>query len=169
MELNDSPSATPLREWLKSKEQVVSIWAVVLFCKTVFFVLPEFIVEAEEKLHTGEGKGIWKTWERISGNQTQVQLTLRPFCTYRFRIIAVNEAGESSPSEPTEDHVTPPAGKTAILISNPCFWRYTSDLQNNSMFVLWLWMVLLGKACSYFALFVFNSCGDRCIGGVMCV
>uniref|UniRef100_A0A3P9I6N7 Neural cell adhesion molecule L1.1 n=1 Tax=Oryzias latipes TaxID=8090 RepID=A0A3P9I6N7_ORYLA len=93
-----------------------------------------FIVEAEEKLHTGEGKGIWKTWERISGNQTQVQLTLRPFCTYRFRIIAVNEAGESSPSEPTEDHVTPPAGKTAILISNPCFWRYTSDLQNNSMF-----------------------------------
>uniref|UniRef100_A0A8C7YQY1 Neural cell adhesion molecule L1 n=1 Tax=Oryzias sinensis TaxID=183150 RepID=A0A8C7YQY1_9TELE len=71
--------------------------------------ITEFIVEAEEKLHTGEGKGIWKTWERISGNQTQVQLTLRPFCTYRFRIIAVNEAGESSPSEPTEDHVTPPA------------------------------------------------------------
>uniref|UniRef100_A0A3P9LP74 Neural cell adhesion molecule L1.1 n=1 Tax=Oryzias latipes TaxID=8090 RepID=A0A3P9LP74_ORYLA len=83
--------------------------SVVLFCQTVFFVLPEFIVEAEEKLHTGEGKGIWKTWERISGNQTQVQLTLRPFCTYRFRIIAVNEAGESSPSEPTEEHVTPPA------------------------------------------------------------
>uniref|UniRef100_A0A3P9K0T1 Neural cell adhesion molecule L1.1 n=1 Tax=Oryzias latipes TaxID=8090 RepID=A0A3P9K0T1_ORYLA len=71
--------------------------------------ITEFIVEAEEKLHTGEGKGIWKTWERISGNQTQVQLTLRPFCTYRFRIIAVNEAGESSPSEPTEEHVTPPA------------------------------------------------------------
>uniref|UniRef100_A0A8C7YM18 Neural cell adhesion molecule L1 n=1 Tax=Oryzias sinensis TaxID=183150 RepID=A0A8C7YM18_9TELE len=117
-----------------------SITVIVLFCQTVFFVLPEFIVEAEEKLHTGEGKGIWKTWERISGNQTQVQLTLRPFCTYRFRIIAVNEAGESSPSEPTEDHVTPPAGKIAILISNPCFWRYTSDLQNNSMFVLWLWM-----------------------------
>ncbi|XP_036068809.1 neural cell adhesion molecule L1.1 isoform X2 [Oryzias melastigma] len=71
--------------------------------------ITEFIVEAEEKLHTGEGKAIWKKWERVSGSHTQTQLTLRPFCTYRFRIIAVNEIGESRPSEPTEDHVTPPA------------------------------------------------------------
>lgn len=125
-----------------------------LFCQTLLFLLAEFIVEAEEKLHTGEGKAIWKKWERVSGSHTQTQLTLRPFCTYRFRIVAVNEIGESRPSEPTEDHVTPPAGNTpehtSYLQEDVCILAVDGpDGQSWVLFILCLYVEDRGVCVSH--------------------
>uniref|UniRef100_A0A3Q1B9B8 Neural cell adhesion molecule L1.1-like n=1 Tax=Amphiprion ocellaris TaxID=80972 RepID=A0A3Q1B9B8_AMPOC len=49
------------------------------------------------------------------------QLKLHPFCTYSFRVIAINELGRSSPSQPSARHSTPPA----VPSSNPV--NVTSD------------------------------------------
>ncbi|KAM6925450.1 neural cell adhesion molecule L1.1 [Xenentodon cancila] len=71
--------------------------------------ITDFIVEAQEEPKSEEGKREWRKWTNISGDFNHVQLILRPFCTYRFRVIAVNEIGKSSPSEPSDDHSTQPA------------------------------------------------------------
>ncbi|XP_070824418.1 neural cell adhesion molecule L1.1-like isoform X1 [Chaetodon trifascialis] len=69
----------------------------------------EFIVEAREEQHTEMGKWKWEEWKRVPGDFNHLQLTLHPYCTYRFRVIAVNELGSSNHSEPSEHHSTPPA------------------------------------------------------------
>uniref|UniRef100_A0A8D3B0Y5 Neural cell adhesion molecule L1.1-like n=1 Tax=Scophthalmus maximus TaxID=52904 RepID=A0A8D3B0Y5_SCOMX len=73
----------------------------------------EFIVEVREEQHTEEGK--WQLWRRVPGDFNHLQLTLHPYCTYRFRVIAVNEIGHSNPSKPSDHHSTPPA----VPDSNP--------------------------------------------------
>ncbi|XP_028264992.1 neural cell adhesion molecule L1.1-like isoform X2 [Parambassis ranga] len=69
----------------------------------------EFIVEAQEMKHSEEGRRRWEEWKKVPGDFNQVQLTLHPFCTYSFRVIAVNELGKSRPSTPSERRETPPA------------------------------------------------------------
>uniref|UniRef100_A0A3P8UED9 Neural cell adhesion molecule L1.1 n=1 Tax=Cynoglossus semilaevis TaxID=244447 RepID=A0A3P8UED9_CYNSE len=69
----------------------------------------EFIVEAREEQHTEEGKWRWEEWKRVPGDVNHSKLKLRPFCTYRFRIVAVNEIGRSKPSRESDFHATPPA------------------------------------------------------------
>lgn len=76
----------------------------------VCFLLSEFIVEAWEEKHTEEGKQRWEEWKRVPGDFSHLQLTLNPFCTFRFRVIAVNELGHSDPSLPSGTHSTPPTG-----------------------------------------------------------
>ncbi|KAI3357882.1 hypothetical protein L3Q82_016260, partial [Scortum barcoo] len=68
-----------------------------------------FIVEAREEQHMEEDRWRWENWKTVPGDFNHLQLTLRPFCTYRFRVIAVNEIGNSNPSEPSDHHSTPPA------------------------------------------------------------
>ncbi|KAM8755112.1 neural cell adhesion molecule L1.1-like isoform 2-T2 [Acanthopagrus schlegelii] len=68
-----------------------------------------FIVEAREEQHTEEGKWKWEEWEKVPGDFNHLQLSLHPYCIYRFRVIAVNELGQSEPSEPSRHHSTPPA------------------------------------------------------------
>nr|XP_046252346.1 neural cell adhesion molecule L1.1-like isoform X3 [Scatophagus argus] len=75
----------------------------------------EFVVEAREEQHTEEGRWRWEEWKRVPGDFTHLQLRLYPYCTYRFRVIAVNEVGASFPSEPSVHHSTPPA----VPDSNP--------------------------------------------------
>ncbi|CAJ1084338.1 neural cell adhesion molecule L1.1-like [Xyrichtys novacula] len=69
----------------------------------------EFIVEAQEEQHTEPGRWKWETLETVPGNFNHRQLKLHPFCTYRFRVTAVNELGHSDPSLPSEHRSTPPA------------------------------------------------------------
>jgi len=78
---------------------------------TISYLLPVFIVEAQEEPHAKKGKQRWEEWRRVPGDFNHSQLILRPFCTYRFRVIAVNKIDKSSPSKPSNDHSTPPAGK----------------------------------------------------------
>ncbi|KAM4738132.1 LOW QUALITY PROTEIN: neural cell adhesion molecule L1.1-like [Anableps anableps] len=71
--------------------------------------ITEFIVDAEEKPQTDSGNPGWKKWRMVPGDFSHIQLSLQPFCTYRFRVTAVNEMGQSNPSEPTTEHSTPPS------------------------------------------------------------
>ncbi|XP_040910245.1 neural cell adhesion molecule L1.1-like isoform X2 [Toxotes jaculatrix] len=77
--------------------------------------ITDFIVEAREEQHTEEGKQRWEEWRRVPQDFTHLQLTLHPYSTYRFRVIAVNEIGHSEPSETSGLHHTEPA----VPYSNP--------------------------------------------------
>ncbi|KAK5864078.1 hypothetical protein PBY51_001051 [Eleginops maclovinus] len=69
----------------------------------------EFIVEAREEQHSEEGRWKWEEWKRVPGEFNHLELTLHPYCTYRFRVIAINEIGHSDPSHPSDHQNTPPA------------------------------------------------------------
>ncbi|KAM9856018.1 neural cell adhesion molecule L1.1-like [Aulostomus maculatus] len=69
--------------------------------------ITEFIVEGLEEQHSQDRK--WEEMKRVPGDLNHVQLTLHPYCTYRFRVIAVNEIGPSKPSNSSQDHRTPHA------------------------------------------------------------
>uniref|UniRef100_A0A667Z1S6 Neural cell adhesion molecule L1 n=1 Tax=Myripristis murdjan TaxID=586833 RepID=A0A667Z1S6_9TELE len=71
--------------------------------------ITEFIVEAREEQHTPERKWRWEEWKWVSGDINHLELMLQPYSTYRFRVIGVNEAGRSEPSQHSEAHTTPPA------------------------------------------------------------
>lgn len=68
-------------------------------------------MESREEQHSEEGKWRWEEMKRVPGDFNHLQLILHPYCTYRFRVIAVNELGPSNPSKPSDFHSTPPAGK----------------------------------------------------------
>ncbi|XP_071314832.1 neural cell adhesion molecule L1.1-like isoform X2 [Trachinotus anak] len=68
-----------------------------------------FIVEFREEQHTPESNWRWEEWRKVPGDFNHLQLTLYPYTTYRFRVIAVNEIGCSSPSAPSDRQKTQPA------------------------------------------------------------
>uniref|UniRef100_A0A8D0AHN1 Neural cell adhesion molecule L1.1-like n=1 Tax=Sander lucioperca TaxID=283035 RepID=A0A8D0AHN1_SANLU len=55
-----------------------------------------------------EGKWRWEEWKRVPGEFNHLELTLHRFCTYRFRVTAINELGHSDPSKPSQTYETPP-------------------------------------------------------------
>ncbi|XP_016517448.1 neural cell adhesion molecule L1.1-like isoform X3 [Poecilia formosa] len=84
--------------------------------------ITEFIVEAEEKPQMDSGAAAWTEWTTVPGDFRLFQLSLQPFCWYRFRVAAVNELGQSKASEPTKLHSTPAAAPR----SNPTNVRSNS-------------------------------------------
>ncbi|XP_064154981.1 neural cell adhesion molecule L1.2 isoform X2 [Anguilla rostrata] len=66
----------------------------------------EFVVEFEEQKF---GAGKWEEAIRVPGDADEAKVTLRPFGTYHFQVIAVNDVGKSNPSEISDVHTTPPA------------------------------------------------------------
>lgn len=67
-------------------------------------------MEFREEQHTEQDKWKWEESSKVPSNLQHLQLKLRPYCTYRFRVIALNEVGRSDPSAPSDPHSTPPAG-----------------------------------------------------------
>lgn len=70
--------------------------------------MPDFIVEYRLEQHTERKK--WEEIKKVPADVQHTQLSLRPFCTYRFRVIAINKVGHSDPSEPSDTYTTSPAG-----------------------------------------------------------
>ncbi|XP_004567617.2 neural cell adhesion molecule L1.1 isoform X2 [Maylandia zebra] len=71
--------------------------------------ITEFIIQAREEYHTEERKWTWEEMKKVPGDFNHVELTLHPFSTYRFRVIAINEVGRSRHSNSSDHHSTPPA------------------------------------------------------------
>ncbi|CAK6982233.1 neural cell adhesion molecule L1-like, partial [Scomber scombrus] len=92
----------------------------------------EFIVQSREEQHSEEGDWRWEEWKRVPGDVNSLQLTLHPYCTYRFRVIAANELGHSEPSGSSESHSTPPA----VPASNPTGVRSDST-DPGSLIITW--------------------------------
>lgn len=68
-------------------------------------------MEVQEEQHSEQAKWKWEELEKVPGDFNHRQLKLHPYCTYRFRVIAVNELGRSEASVPSEHRSTPPAGR----------------------------------------------------------
>uniref|UniRef100_A0AAX7T605 Neural cell adhesion molecule L1-like n=1 Tax=Astatotilapia calliptera TaxID=8154 RepID=A0AAX7T605_ASTCA len=58
---------------------------------------------------TTHRKWTWEEMKKVPGDFNHVELTLHPFSTYRFRVIAINEVGRSRHSNSSDHHSTPPA------------------------------------------------------------
>ncbi|XP_032376806.1 neural cell adhesion molecule L1.2 isoform X1 [Etheostoma spectabile] len=64
----------------------------------------EYVVEFEDQ---GSKERGWEELKRVMGNKERVSLSLWPYMSYRFRVIAINYVGKSNPSRPSEIHNTP--------------------------------------------------------------
>ncbi|XP_047662765.1 neural cell adhesion molecule L1.2 isoform X2 [Tachysurus fulvidraco] len=62
----------------------------------------EYVVKAEET-DTDD----WEEIMRVSGDTRRTTLPLKPYLSYRFRVIAINRIGKSNPSLPSAPHSTP--------------------------------------------------------------
>ncbi|XP_044208003.1 neural cell adhesion molecule L1.2 isoform X3 [Thunnus albacares] len=64
----------------------------------------EYVVEFEDE---GSKERGFEELMKVTGNKKRASLLLRPYMSYRFRVIAVNEVGLSNPSNPSEIFNTP--------------------------------------------------------------
>ncbi|XP_034552537.1 neural cell adhesion molecule L1.2 isoform X2 [Notolabrus celidotus] len=63
----------------------------------------EYVVEYEDQRSMDKG---WKELKKVSAHKERASLALWPYMSYRFRVIAINDVGKSSPSKPSEIHNT---------------------------------------------------------------
>lgn len=63
----------------------------------------EYVVEFEDQ---GSKERGWEVLKRVGGNKERASLSLWPYMSYRFRVIAINDVGKSDPSKPSEIHNT---------------------------------------------------------------
>ncbi|CAJ1085237.1 neural cell adhesion molecule L1.2 isoform X1 [Xyrichtys novacula] len=63
----------------------------------------EYVIEFEDQSLKDSG---WEELKRVSGNKERASLSLWPYMSYRFRVIAINDVGKSAPSKPSEIHNT---------------------------------------------------------------
>lgn len=74
-------------------------------------VCVEYVVEFEETDREG-----WEELTRVSGDTRFTSLQLRPFLSYRFRVIAINNVGKSDPSSSSDPYSTPASRKSSTLL-----------------------------------------------------
>ncbi|XP_051804945.1 neural cell adhesion molecule L1.2 isoform X3 [Acanthochromis polyacanthus] len=63
----------------------------------------EYVVEFEDQ---SSKERDWEELKRVPGDQESVALTLWPYMSYRFRVVAINDVNKSNPSKPSEIHNT---------------------------------------------------------------
>uniref|UniRef100_A0A8C1BH55 Neural cell adhesion molecule L1 n=1 Tax=Cyprinus carpio carpio TaxID=630221 RepID=A0A8C1BH55_CYPCA len=85
----------------------------------------EYLIEFEE---TEYERKEWEELSRVSGNSQRTTLSLKPFLSYRFRVIAINDIGKSDPSMYTDVISTPAAQNIVRSFNGPGFeykvmWR----------------------------------------------
>lgn len=66
----------------------------------------EYLIEFQE---VGSERNEWEQVERVLGSKRRAVLPLKPFISYRFRVIAINDIGKSDPSMQTDPYHTPAA------------------------------------------------------------
>uniref|UniRef100_A0A8C4HYA2 Neural cell adhesion molecule L1 n=1 Tax=Dicentrarchus labrax TaxID=13489 RepID=A0A8C4HYA2_DICLA len=64
----------------------------------------EYVIEFEDQALKQRG---WEELKKVGGNKKRASLTLWPYMSYRFRVIAINDVDKSDPSKPSEIHNTP--------------------------------------------------------------
>ncbi|XP_060794599.1 neural cell adhesion molecule L1.1 isoform X2 [Neoarius graeffei] len=69
--------------------------------------LSEFVIEIQEDLHSETAS--WKELKHVPAEIHHLEIYLIPFCTYHFKVAAINEIGESDFSQSSESYTTPPA------------------------------------------------------------
>ncbi|XP_076874618.1 neural cell adhesion molecule L1.2 isoform X2 [Brachyhypopomus gauderio] len=95
----DAPSQLHLSE--NRERSVILSWTPGDYHKSPVF---EYVVEFED---TGADMEEWEELARVSGDSQRASLSLRPFLSYHFRVIAINDVGKSDPSPPSEAYSTP--------------------------------------------------------------
>uniref|UniRef100_A0A8C4NUT8 L1 cell adhesion molecule, paralog a n=1 Tax=Dicentrarchus labrax TaxID=13489 RepID=A0A8C4NUT8_DICLA len=64
----------------------------------------KYVIEFEDQALKQRG---WEELKKVGGNKKRASLTLWPYMSYRFRVIAINDVDKSDPSKPSEIHNTP--------------------------------------------------------------
>ncbi|KAM9750961.1 neural cell adhesion molecule L1.2 isoform 1-T1 [Menidia menidia] len=84
-------------------------------------IIQEFVLEFEDQ---GSKERGWEELKRVRGNEERAVLTLWPYMSYRFRVIAINDVGKSDPSESSEIHNTT---ATAPDMNPEDIWSESTD------------------------------------------
>uniref|UniRef100_A0A672YZU9 L1 cell adhesion molecule, paralog a n=1 Tax=Sphaeramia orbicularis TaxID=375764 RepID=A0A672YZU9_9TELE len=101
----DPKLGAPFIQWRKNDQKIMDGHRLSRLHHTLHLsVSTEYVVEFEDQGSKDRG---WEELKRVGGNKESVRLTLWPYISYRFRIIAINDVGKSNPSKPSEIHNTP--------------------------------------------------------------
>ncbi|XP_008316357.1 neural cell adhesion molecule L1.2 isoform X2 [Cynoglossus semilaevis] len=65
----------------------------------------EYVIQFEDQEMKEKG---WVELRTVGGNQEREDLSLWPYMSFRFRVIAINDVGKSDPSKPSDIFTTPP-------------------------------------------------------------
>ncbi|XP_062396407.1 neural cell adhesion molecule L1.2 isoform X2 [Sardina pilchardus] len=89
----------------------------------------EYVVEAEV---TGVETDDWKVLTRVAADTLRANVDMRPFLSYRFRVLAINDVGMSKPSPASAAHSTPAAAPD----SNPAGVR-SESVDPDTLVITW--------------------------------
>ncbi|KAI5612095.1 neural cell adhesion molecule L1.1 isoform X1 [Silurus asotus] len=90
----------------------------------------EFVIEVREDLHLS--KGPWKELKRVPAEIGHLEIPLLPYCSYHFKVSAVNEIGASKFSIPPEPYTTPSAAPDITPVN-----VRSESINPDSMVITW--------------------------------
>lgn len=86
---------------------------------TSLFLSAEYVIQFEDQDMKEKG---WVELRTVGGNQEREDLSLWPYMSFRFRVIAINDVGKSDPSKPSDIFTTPPEGKRLVILMCSLPW-----------------------------------------------
>ncbi|KAM9445055.1 neural cell adhesion molecule L1.1 [Clarias gariepinus] len=125
MDKPDSPHSLKLKE--ETSRSVTLSWIPGYDNNSPVF---EFVIEVQETLQAE--MGTHKEMKLVPAEIHHLEIPLLPFCTYHFKVAAVNKIGASKFSEPAESYTTPAAAPdiTPVKIR-------TESTDPDSMVITW--------------------------------